>query len=55
MKLQARVDKIARGAALMTETSFERVFIDGTSELLPNYTIEKMLHDTLGTGGRAGV
>ncbi len=47
VKLQARVDKIARGAALMTETSFERVFIDGTSELLPNYTIEKMLHDNM--------
>ena len=42
--LQARVDDIARGAALMTETSFERVFIDGTSELVPNYTIERALH-----------
>ena len=47
VKLQARVDKIAQGAALMTETSFERVFIDGTSELLPNYTIEKMLHENM--------
>ena len=28
----------------MTETSFERVFIDGTAELLPNYTIEKLLY-----------
>jgi len=44
VKLQARVDQIARGAALMTDTSFERVFIDGTAELLPNYTIEKLLH-----------
>lgn len=45
VKLQKRVDDIARGAALMTGTSFERVFIDGTSELLPNYTIEKALYD----------
>lgn len=44
VKLQARVDKIAQGAALMTETSFERIFIDGTAELLPNYTIEDVLY-----------
>ena len=29
----------------MTETSFERVFIDGTSELLPNFTLEKLMYD----------
>ena len=45
VKLQARVDDIAKGAALMTGTSFERVFIDGTAELLPNYCIEKILYD----------
>ena len=45
VELQKRVDKIAEGAALMTETSFERVFIDGTSELLPNYTLEKLMYD----------
>ena len=45
VELQKRVDKIAEGAALMTETSFERVFIDGTSELLPNFTLEKLLYD----------
>ena len=44
VKLQARVDDIAKGAALMTGTSFERVFIDGTAELLPNYAIEKALY-----------
>ena len=43
VKLQARVDKIAEGAALMTETSYERVFIDGTAELLPNYALEEVL------------
>ncbi len=44
VKLQQRVDDIARGAALMTQTSFSRVFIDGTAELLPNFTLEKLLH-----------
>jgi aminobenzoyl-glutamate utilization protein B len=29
---------------MMTETKFERVFIDGMAELLPNYTIEKLLY-----------
>ena len=42
--LQARLDKIARGAALMTETTFDRVFIDGTAELVPNYTLERLLY-----------
>ena len=41
--LQARVDDIAKGAALMTGTSFERVFIDGTAELLPNFALEELL------------
>jgi aminobenzoyl-glutamate utilization protein B len=44
VKLQARVDKIAEGAAMMTGTTFERVFIDGTAELLPNYTLENALY-----------
>lgn len=42
--LQKRVDDIARGAALMTGTSFERVFIDGTAELLPNFALEDLLY-----------
>ena len=45
--LQKRVDDIARGAALMTGTSFERVFIDGTAELLPNYTLEGLLYRSM--------
>lgn len=44
VKLLKRVDKIAEGAALMTETSYERIFIDGTAELLPNYTLEKLMY-----------
>jgi len=47
VRLQARVDDIARGAALMTGTDFERVFIDGTAELVPNYTLEKALYKNL--------
>ena len=47
IKLLARVDDIAKGVALMTGTSFERVFIDGTAELLPNFVIEKALHRNL--------
>ena len=51
VKLQARVDDIARGAALMTGTEFERVFIDGTAELLPNFTIEQALYCNLEESG----
>ena len=45
--LQKRVDDIAKGAALMTGTTFRRVFIDGTAELVPNFTIEKALYENL--------
>jgi len=54
LKLLKRVDKIAEGAALMTETSFERTFIDGTAELLPNYTLEELLHESLCEFGLPG-
>ena len=43
VKLQARVDDIAKGAALMTGTTYERTFIDGTADVLPNFTLEKTL------------
>lgn len=45
LALQARVDKIAEGAALMTETEVEKVFIDGCSNTLPNHTLEKLMFD----------
>lgn len=45
--LQARVDDIAKGAALMTGTTFKRIFIDGTAELLPNFTLEKALYENM--------
>lgn len=47
VKLLARVDDIAKGAALMTGTTFERTFIDGTAELLPNFAMEKALYQNL--------
>lgn len=46
-ELQARVDKIAEAAALMTETSYDRIFIDGTANPLPNTTLEKLIHDNM--------
>lgn len=45
VELRKRVDKIAEGAALMTETTVERSFIDGTADLVPNFTLEKVLYD----------
>ena len=47
LELQARVDKIAEGAAMMTETQFEKVFIDGCSNTVPNHTLEKLLYENL--------
>lgn len=44
LELQARVDKIADGAAMMTETKCERVFIDGCSNTVPNHTLEALLY-----------
>ena len=43
----AIAEEIARGAALMTETSFERVFIDGTADTLPNPPLEKCLYENM--------
>ena len=45
VKLQARVDDIAKGAALMTGTTYERIFIDGTANTLPNHKLEKLLYE----------
>lgn len=44
LALQARVDKIADGAAMMTETTYERVFIDGCSNTVPNHALERLLY-----------
>lgn len=45
----ARVDDIAKGAALMTSTNVRRHFIDGTSNTAPNETLETLLHANLAT------
>lgn len=45
VELQARVDKIAEGAALMTETAFERKFIDGCADTVCNHVLEKLLYE----------
>jgi aminobenzoyl-glutamate utilization protein B len=44
LALQERVDRIAEGAALMTDTRFERVFVDGTADTLPNPPLEACLY-----------
>ena len=45
VELQARVDKIAEGAALMTETSFERKFIDGCADTVTNHVLERVMYE----------
>lgn len=44
VELQNRVDEIARGAALMTGTTFEKKFIDGLADTVPNHTLESVLY-----------
>jgi aminobenzoyl-glutamate utilization protein B len=43
-ELVARVNKIAQGAALMTETSVEMRIISAVSNILPNTPLEQALH-----------
>ncbi len=45
--LQARVNKIAEAAAMMTETEVERIFIDACSNTVPNHTLERICYDNL--------
>ena len=44
VELQKRVDDIARGAALITGTTFEKQFIDGLADTVPNHTLETVLY-----------
>ncbi len=44
LELQERVDKCAEGAAHMTETTFERIFVDGSANQIPNTTLEKVMY-----------
>ncbi len=45
VELQGRVDRIAEGAALMTDTTFERQFIDGLADTVSNFVLERVLYD----------
>lgn len=45
--LLKRVDNIARGAALMTDTRLEIRQLDGTSNTLSNQVLEQLLYDNL--------
>ena len=47
MELQERVDKLAEGAAIMTGTSYERIFVDGTSNPVPNTALEKVIFSNM--------
>lgn len=51
LALQARVDKIAEAAAMMTDTKLTVRFIDGTANTVPNFTLEKLLHENMETVG----
>ncbi|CUW99760.1 putative Peptidase M20D, amidohydrolase; putative Aminobenzoyl-glutamate utilization protein [Agrobacterium fabacearum S56] len=47
LDLAARVDKVARGAAMMTETELEIVFDTASTNLLPNITLETAMHENM--------
>lgn len=47
LALVERVDDIARGAALMTGTELSTVFIDGLANLRPNYSLERVLDESM--------
>ena len=44
VELQKRVDKIAEGVALMTETTYEKKFIDGLADTVSNFALERVLY-----------
>ena len=44
VELQKCVDKIAEGAALMTETTYEKKFIDGLADTVSNFALERVLY-----------
>jgi aminobenzoyl-glutamate utilization protein B len=46
-EIYQRVNKIARGAAMMTETEVEIQFVKACANIVPNKTLSKALHDNL--------
>lgn len=51
LELAGRVEKVARGAAMMTETAVEIVFDTASTNLLPNITLETAMHENMVTLG----
>lgn len=47
MDIFDRIEKAAQGAALGTGTTMDYEMIGGTHELLPNLTLQKLMHDNL--------
>ena len=47
LELAERVEKVARGAAMMTETDVEVVFDTASTNLLPNITMETAMHENM--------
>lgn len=47
MNIFDRIEKAAEGAALGTGTTMDYEMIGGTHELLPNLTLQKLVHDNL--------
>jgi len=47
LRLQARVDRIAEAAAMMTDTKLTVRFIDGCSNTVPNRTLEKLAYEEM--------
>lgn len=46
-EIQERVDDIARGAALMTGTKMEKIFVKATSDIVPNTVLNKVLQTNM--------
>ncbi|MFB9950585.1 M20 family metallopeptidase [Rhizobium puerariae] len=51
LDLAKRVEKVARGAAMMTETEVEIVFDTASTNLLPNITLEAAMHENMAALG----
>lgn len=45
--LIARVDRIAAGAAMMTDTTTENEFVSASANLIPSHTLENALHQSI--------
>ena len=51
LRLQERVDDIAKGAALMTGTKMKKKFIDGCSNTVPNKVLESLMYQNFEEAG----